>query len=213
MKTKLFIIIVLLFNGYLSAQDTQWERIKKEDGIEVFARKEADGKYYVIKVITETRTKLSALVALLKDADNYTEWMHAAEESRLLKRYNKYEFSYYLHSDVPWPAQDRDVVIKTHIKQRDDKVIVTHSHNIKGEVAPKEDITRMKYLNASWKFTPIAGGKVKIIYQGKFRTHDYLPDWLQEEVYHIAPYNTIKNMCEVVSRPKYKHAIVEYIQN
>lgn len=217
MKRIVFLILFLLFYSYCFAQEGQsakdWEVIKEEDGITVYARKSAGDEYYIIKAITHKRTNLSALVALLKDAAHYTEWMHAAEESWLVNQHSKDEFTYYLHSNLPWPAEDRDVVVKTRIRQRNDKVIVTKSTNIEGEIEPREDITRMKYLDASWKFEPTGYGKVRIVYKGKFLTHDYIPDWLQEEIYHVAPYNTIKNMRKAVSQPKYQNANISFIRN
>lgn len=212
MKHLLVLTLASLLATGLMAQD-DWELIKNEDNIRVYSRKEQGGDLYVIKAVTQAQTNLTALAALLKDADNYTSWMHAAEKSQLLESPSKRRFSYYLHSDVPWPANDRDVVVETRIKQRKDKVIVTQSHNIEGKIPKKEDITRLKHLDASWKFRPLGQDQVKITYIGKFKPQDYIPDWLQQEIYLVAPYNTIKNMRKEVRNPKYQGASLGFITN
>ena len=196
----------LVFSLTIHGADN-WELIRNDDGIKVFSKKNDHSGYIEIKGISSVYTNLKACVALMNDVDNFKQWMHATEEASLIKRSGEYQFSYYLHSDIPWPAKDRDVVINLRIlRNPKTRTIYTKSHNITGVIPVKEDIQRISSVNSSWEFTPLKNNEIQIIFKTRVQTGIDLPDWLANKIYHLGPFHTIKNMKQIIQKEKYQSA-------
>jgi len=131
----------------------------------------------------------------MTDIEGYKNWMHGAEEINLLRKLEENTFNYYMLTDFPWPAKDRDIVIQIEVyRDPDQKLVYTRAKNLPGHIPPKEDYERIQDMSASWEFKEIHPNKIQITYEGKINSGIPLPEWLAKHVYHIAPYNTIKNM-------------------
>ncbi|MFP4620878.1 MAG: hypothetical protein ACLFM7_06170 [Bacteroidales bacterium] len=190
--------------------DNQWELIKDKRGIKIYSKSGDNSEYIEIKGVSEVRSNLTAFVALMKDVNGFENWMHAAKETSLIEKNNEYHFSYYLHSDIPWPAKDRDVVLNFRIfRDTSHQVIYTTASNLKGKIPKKEGIRRIPSVKSSWRFVPIEGNRVKIIFETLVNPGIQLPDWLAEKIYQLAPYHTIKNMKQTVQKEKYQSARID----
>ena len=182
-----------------------WNLIKNDSGIKVYTKSESKTNQIEIKAISTTQSTLEAFAALMTDVDNFQEWMYAAEESSLIKKNNNFHFSYYLLSDMPWPAEDRDVVLDFRIlRNTESNMIYTQSSNIKGMIPEKENIQRIDAVESSWQFISMGDNKVKIIFKTRITPSIRLPGWLADKVYNLGPYHTIKNMKQYIQKDKYQ---------
>jgi hypothetical protein len=109
-------------------------------------------------------------------------------------------------TDFPWPAKDRDAVISMKFNYNPEtNTFETISRDVKGLVPEKEDLQRVEEVKASYTFIRQSNNKVRIEYRGRIKPGVSLPDWLMEKVYHIAPYNTLKNLRSFVLEGKYQN--------
>jgi len=197
-----FLLLVFTISGY--GQD-HWKLIKEKSEIKVFTNtKNSDSKLIHIKAISSVNGSLEDCYNLIKDVDNYKSWMHGAEQISLIERKSPDEFSYYMLTDFPWPANDRDVIIRTkvHFKKKK-RVVYTVSRNRKNVIPEKEDIHRVEKMRASWEFKEIDAETIQIIYEGHIHSSIELPDWLEERISYRGPFNTIKNMKKEIQSGKY----------
>lgn len=192
-----FSFIILLLSGYCSsAQEKNWELIEDTDGIKVYINSEND-KFVDIKAVTYVYGDILSFYNMLSDVADYEEWMPGAEKTRIIEREKRSEFIYYMRSDLPWPAKDRDLAIETIVHYKPDEgVVYTRSKDVPGIVDKKEDASRVKDMKASWRFEKMKGDKIKITYRGEIKPNIWLPDWLEEIVYSQGPYRTLKNIKE-----------------
>jgi len=207
-----FVAIFILFQSYIIAQD--WELIRNEKGIEVHY-KEADSKGIIKVKMTQTlETNLSTIAAVLTDFDNYENWKEACESSELIKTVNTQEFVYYYKTDLPWPINDRDCVLKFKISQDSTtKVVNAKATCVTGYVDLDDDYER-DYDNVNvWTLTPVGTTKVKIYNYLEFKVIDGLPQWLVEQGVDSGPFNTMLNLQSQVKLTKYKNKTVSYIKN
>ena len=203
------LILFLLFPMNIYANG-HWNLIKDKDGIEIYSKSETNSGYIEIKGVSEVKSNLKAFVALMKNVNNFKNWMHAAKETSLIRKNNEYHFSYYLHSDIPWPAKDRDVVLNLRIfRDTNNQVIYTKARNLEGIIPKKENIRRIASVKSSWRFVPIKDNKVQIIFKTRVKPAIQLPDWLAEKIYNIGPYHTIKNMKQMVQKQEYQSARID----
>jgi hypothetical protein len=212
MKYLNILIFIVLPVSVIFAQSDA-ELIKNEDGIKVYAQNEAEDRYK-ITAVTEIRGTLDAAAALMQDADNFTEWFHAALVSRKIETFGSYDFIYYLKSELPWPANNRDAVIHMEISANDagDKLVVK-TESVKGKVPRKDDLTRVENLNALWVFSKNSKGKLTVIYEIETDTPDYLPEAVKEEIYQTAPFETLKNLKEIIRKREYRKAESDLFPN
>lgn len=200
-----FVIIILILPS--GKAQGSWELIKQSDNIKVYIKEAAKNEEYInIKAETYTKGNIQSFAAVMNDVANYTQWMHSVNETYIVSRKGHGHFSYYMLTDFPWPAKDRDAVINLEfewIPER--KLLKTNSKNVEGLIPEKDGIRRVDELDASYSFMQF-GDQVKIEYVGKIRPGVELPDWIMEKVYHIAPYNTLKNLKEFAARSKYKNS-------
>ncbi len=203
--------MVLLFLPLIKidAKDN-WELIKDESGIEIYSKSGNNVEYIEIKGVSEVKSNLEALVALMQDVTGFKHWMHAAKETSLISKKNDYHFSYYMHSDIPWPAKDRDVVLNLKIfRNSKNGSIYTKTRNITGVIPEKNNIQRIASVKSSWKFIPLGEDKIKIIFKTRIKPAIQLPDWLADKIYQLGPYHTIKNMKERVQKKQYQSARIK----
>lgn len=196
-----FIILITLCYRYSAHAQDDWDLIKNSEGIKVYSKTSDNNENVEIKAVSSLKGELKTFHKIMNDVPNYKKWMHAAEETTLLKRKNSSEFTYYMHSDFPWPAKDRDIVIKTvlHYKPENGEVY-TVSKSVNGLIGKKDGINRIRDMEASWHFSEEGNEKVKVTYYGKITPSIQLPDWLAKIVYNTGPYNTIKNMREYIRK-------------
>jgi hypothetical protein len=211
MKQYVFTWMVLLFLPLdIIEAKNEWDLIKDESGIEIYSKSGSDPEYIEIKGVSQVKSNLKAFVALMQDVNDFKQWMHAAKETSLISKNNDYHFSYYMHSDIPWPAKDRDVVLNLKIfRNSKNGTIYTKTRNITGVIPEKENIQRIASVKSSWKFVPLGEDKIRIIFKTRIKPGIQLPQWLAERIYQLGPYHTIKNMKEMVKKTKYQSANIE----
>lgn len=194
----IFILSFITISGF--TQD-KWELVKEDKQIKVYLNKKQQNKHLThVRAFSKTnKGSLEEFYSLMKDVDDYMSWMHGIKKIKLLERQRENEFTYYMLSDFPWPAKDRDIVIKTKVHYEKNKALVyTNSQKKENVIPEKEDIRRIKNMHASWSFEQISPETIKIMYEGKIYSSIVLPDWLKNHVSYIGPFNTIKNIKETV---------------
>jgi ribosome-associated toxin RatA of RatAB toxin-antitoxin module len=190
-----------LLTSFYGVSQEKWELVKDDEQIKVYLNKNnKKDRMTHVKATSITEGSLNECFELLRDVNQYKTWMHGVEEVKMVEEYTPDNFTYYMLTDFPWPAKDRDVIIKTKIHFKKDKgVVYTVSQNEKNIIHKKEDIRRIKDMNASWKFKEIEPNKIKIIYEGRILSSVKLPDWLKKHVSYIGPFNTIQNIKERIN--------------
>lgn len=180
----------------------EWKLIKHSDEIKVYIKEESENSDYVnIRATTKSEGSLEAFATIMHDVPNYKNWMHSVEETYIVEEEGNYHFSYYMLTNFPWPAKDRDVVLNMKFEWLpEEETFITHTKEKEGLVSEKNNIVRIQKVNASYSFTRQRNNNIHIEYKGKINPGVQLPDWIMEKVYHIAPYNTLKNLRQIAQK-------------
>ena len=94
-----------------AAAEQAWELKRDRDGIQVHTRPVPGSPYDAVRTTTKLDSvRLSALVALIEDAEACPDWADRCAESYLLERLSDTESLVYTHNDMPFPVKDRDVL-------------------------------------------------------------------------------------------------------
>ena len=197
LKYKSSLIPVLLFMISLSAQAQEWELAKNEDGIKVYTRKVEGRAVKSYKAKAVINAPIDKVYFIYTDLESYQKVMQDQAEIELLEKNNN-RYILYSKIDMPWPADDRDMVSETKIEKKDNGQIIIRSKCLKNRLAPKKDYVRIKDCWEIVTLTPVGNDKVEIQIEGLFDAGGSLPGWLVNMFLVDGPFDTIGNIKKMV---------------
>jgi len=155
-----------------------------------------DGSDYVVhRAVTRVKTRLSNVVALLRDNQGYPVWRHGMSRTKLLKRLNPQESMTYIGINMPWPARDRDAVLHSTWHQDPETLVVTkievaEPHYVKAS----KEYQRIPVIESKWTLTPLSEGWVEVMHESYTDPGGDAPDWMVEYLSVEVPYHTLSKL-------------------
>ena len=213
-QIRLLLVLSFLVSANLLYSQSDWKLQKSENGIKVYTRDLPDSNFDEIKTTTNFECSLSDLVALLTDIESHTSWIYQCKQSKLVKTISSTELYYYLETQVPWPASNRDGVVCFKFSQDSvTKIVTVASQNVPDVLPEFTGIVRVPKLVASWQFTPKADGTVDAEYQLNVNPGGDVPAWIVNMFSVEGPYESITNMKKLLAQNKYKSVKFDFIKN
>jgi hypothetical protein len=208
------IMFSFLFSGFINAQSgNDWQLKKNENGIVIYTRYVPGSSFKEIKAVTTFNSSLSAIVALIKDAPSHPLWVYNCKQTKMLKMLSDTEFYYYSETSVPWPMSNRDGVVSFKISQDPKtKVVMLVTQNVSGLMAEVPGNVRVPKILATWKLTPQSNGTVLGEYQLNLDPGGAIPAWIANMFATEGPNTSILKMREMLTKDKYKLAVLSYIK-
>ncbi|MCL1911791.1 MAG: START domain-containing protein [Leptospirales bacterium] len=206
---KISLFVLLIFSALIlpSAAESQWERVKNSNAIEVFVKPVSGSTIKEFKAVTEIQSSISSVIALLDDTNSYTQWMHRCTEAKLLYKKNDFERITYNVASSPWPVDDRDMAVKSVISQNKETAVVTIKLTGLPEYIPaKPKKVRMVKLNGYWLLEPLGSGRLRVTYRLHSEPGGSVPETLVNSSLVDIPYNTLYNLKRMVNQSPYKGA-------
>ena len=151
-------------------------------------------------------------MALLKDPDVATEWMHNVVEFNVIESPSDTENVVYTVNHTPWPVTNRDAYIRS-IMSATESGVVTSTIKAEPEFAElNDDYIRMPQVLGAWTFSPKEEGMVEVTYQVHANPGGSLPDWLVNAIVVETPLETLSNLQEIVTSEKYQNQTFAFIE-
>jgi len=215
-KTKLkhtFILLALALAQVVFAQKpSDWEYKGEKEGIKIYHQK-TPGLLH-IKLSTSVKASLSGIVALFSDVDHYSDWGYKISESRLLHRVSPLEVWYYAKYDLPWPLEDRDIILQSKLHQDPytRQIIITNTP-YPTYLPDNKGVMRIKNTNTRWKFQPGNDGWVYVEQQISTDSVKDMPDWFVKMTADTGPRETAKAVRKMLQQEKYQNARLTHIRD
>jgi len=207
---KCFLVGLLFISHSLWSQD--WELKDEEDGIKVYTRPVENSDIKAIKVdcIVEEAT-LSQLAAVILDIPASDQWVYATKLCRTEKIIAPGEFIYYSEIEVPWPASNRDFIVRVKVEQDS----ATRKMTVGGENLPtylneKEGIIRVMHTESQWTVIPY-GNDLKIEFVLHVNPGGSIPAWLINLFATRGPMETFLNLRSQIRKPQYRDASFPFL--
>ncbi len=208
------IINVCLLVSFGFSQDTEWKLSKDENDIKVYRRKVEGFAIEELKTTFLVKAPLNAVVAVIKDADRYSEWIYSCAESKVLKKINETEQYQYLVNDVPYPFNDRDIAVHFKIWQEaETKKVFTSSIGEADYIPKKNGRIRVPTYIGEYELTPLSNTEVEINYRVKLDPGGKIPEWMVNLFIVKGPYESSLNMRERIESGEYDEAQFDFLQN
>lgn len=197
----------------LSAQ-IEWNLKKQKDGIAVYAAKLEDSKFKSIRVVCEFQANLSQLVSILMQPQLQPEWVIATKHANLVKQLSSSRIYYYAEAALPWPMNNRDMVIDLSMSQHPvTKLLTIHANTIDNILPINEGKQRVPLSQATWLVQPLPDNKISIDYQIKIDPGGGIPPWMVNLFIAKAPFDSFKNLSKLFSDKRFKGQHFDFLKD
>ncbi len=172
----------------------EWKLAKNKNGVVVFTRQAEGSKIKEFQAIVKIKTSMAALQKMIENAEGYVNWQPNISNSKTIKKINENESYIYYAMDVPWPIQNRDIVVsrkKTNMKSGE---VLYRLKSKPDYIDQKEKYIRIRDAHGFWKLTPQSGGLIKVVYQSYGDPAGSIPTGVINMFIVDGPYKTMLNL-------------------
>lgn len=196
LRISICLISLFLFVGVLPAQNN-WELKKDEDGIKIYTSNQKESVYKKFKAIAVFTCKPIDMVEILKDANNYNNWVADCENVKLLTQDSIIQY-HYIEISLPWPFDNRDMIYKFEYNILNSSKIKVSINGVPDYINKKKGVVRMDKVSGEWLFELIGDNKTKVTYMLHSEPGGEIPGWLANTTVVDMPYNTIIALQKIV---------------
>lgn len=176
-----------------------WKEVKSEGEIIVYNTQVTGFKFKKSKAETIIKSGyLAKAESILKDVENYKNWMYNCSSSKLLKTEGEKLFIQLIF-DAPWPVTDRELIIESSFKSSDNQLEVI-SKAIPNYIPSNEDYVRIELSNGLWQFNLKKNGNIFIRNTNHSNPGGNIPVWLSTTAVEDIPLETMQEMVKLMNR-------------
>lgn len=177
--SRYFGALALLFIGSPVCCAQDWKLKKETEGIKIYTRSIPNSNLKAMKATLSSVGTPAQMESILLDVDGMKDWIYSTKFSSIVKRVNKHEIIYYSEKDIPWPASNRDIVIRLKITQDTDTRVMTATMKPADNLVPeKKCIVRITKSDVEWTITPIGRDSINIVYTAETDPGGAIPAWI-----------------------------------
>jgi len=200
MKKIYLVLLMLASTIFVSAQD-DWKLSKDNNGIKVYSKKTEDAKFKSVKVVCDVEGTVDKLVAILKNIENNKNWVYNTKRSYIIKNVSSNEVVYYEETSLPWPLNNRDVIINMKFN-RDDvhKSLNIEANGLAGQPEVTKGNVRLGYFKGLWQVTTKDSKHINITYLLTIDPGGSVPAWAYNLFLSTGPYNTFNNLAQQLKK-------------
>ncbi|OMH25871.1 START domain-containing protein [Motiliproteus sp. MSK22-1] len=210
--------------GQEDTVNTEWQKAKDQDGIQVFTREVPGSSIREFKGIIEINSTLDSLSGVLNDIKACPLWVHQCKDPAIIETRGYTERYVYQISDFPFPAQNRDVIHHARVSQNPKTRAITIKLNatpdfcLNNTLATCEPINRssnirIRHSQGTYRLEPINNMTTRVIWQQHVEPGGHLPDWMVNSMLVSVPFSTLGKLKEIVQQEKYQTAKLAYNEN
>jgi len=187
-----------------------------EAGIKVYYRTNQNG-YTEFRAVTRVRSSLGAFVGLFRDVDNMPNWVYRTKKVQTLTIPGATEAYAYTISEMPWPLDDRDSIVRSTLSQDPATLAITIYGSAVPDYLPRDSrYVRMPVVESFWRFTPVTEGLVEVEFQGYGDPGGNLSsgflNWVVRVSLWEAPYQTLLGLQRAVPLPEYQSRTFDFVR-
>lgn len=205
--TLVFLLCTALFAMTISDANgaEAWTQRKDKHGIQIYSRRVAGSKYEEFKGVTEVNATLASSLALLDDAGACPDWLHRCELSRVLQRTGLLERHIYQISDLPFPANSRDMIFKATAVQSADGNIRINLQS-RPDFIEETGYVRVIESYGSYLLEKLSENRTRLTWIQYVDPGGALPAFMVNSMLTDIPFRSLENFKNVVKREKYRNA-------
>ena len=140
---------------------------------------------------------------MLLDIPASDEWIYATKFGRVQKTISPQELIYHSEIDVPWPANNRDFIVRVKLEQDSiTKKLTVDGENLPHYLKEQEHVVRIMHTESNWTVTP-RDKYLDIVFTLHVHPGGSIPAWLTNLFATRGPLETFRNLRSQVNKPEY----------
>jgi hypothetical protein len=208
---KIFFLFFSFSAFFFSFAHAEWKLEKDEAGIKVYLNEVKGSEIKAFKGVTTIKASMDTLLAIVKDTDNFDKWIHQCTEPKVLKAVNFHDTYSRQINDLPWPVDDREVVMFTAISKDSSKERIYISLEARPDYIPKnKDYVRVTKLNGFYLFNALPDGMTEVTWQQHTEPGGSLPVWLINALVVDIPFKSLEAMRTLAQTKEYQKYRIKY---
>jgi hypothetical protein len=180
--------------NYSLEDSAGWQLRKDKNGIKVYTRDRKDEGLLEYRAITVIETTMNKLIEIIHDVENYPSWTENCETAMIYKVLSDTSRIEYMTTAVPWPLEDRDVVMEFLVRSQTADYFEARLTSVPEAIPEKEDFERIRTSEGYWIFDKLAAGKIEIRHQFLSDPGGNIPMWIVNMFIVSGPYKTLLNL-------------------
>jgi len=202
-RIKIVILISCLLMGistasgnvYLTSEDSlDWQLRKDKNGIKVWTRNHKEEGILEYLAVAKIETSIDRLIEILRDVENYPAWTENCETAAIFKVLSDSSHIEYMTTNVPWPLEDRDVVMEFVVSRHTDDYYEVSLKSVPEAVPPSEHHVRIVISEGSWIFKKTEEAGIEVIHQFLSDPGGNIPTWIVNMFIVSGPFKTLQNL-------------------
>lgn len=211
-RWSLSVVLILgALGGIAHPDDGGWRKIGEENGIVGYVRPTSRSSVDEIKAVGIINAPIAAVEAVIRDVSLMPQYVFLCEDAFLIdtpEMKSRGDIMYfYSRMDLPFPASDRDVVLKAQWSI-DKKTGTVHcrAENVPTACLKDRDAIRIPMSFMDCTLTPQGDDRTEVIYQALVDPGGELPSLVVNMLTRDYGIKTIAGLREMVKREPFKHA-------
>ena len=190
-----------------------WKLIKEEKLFSIFGRKLDDAKFKEIKVKGRIQSSITAIVAALEDIEYQKEWVLRTIDAYEVEKLGTGQYYFYLSTDMPFPIQNRDLVVYyERIQDPHTKIVTTKSKSTPDRVKLKKGFIRIPTFDSYYIIKPMSEGWLSMEYYLNIDPGGSLPPWVVNLAATTGPKSTMRALYRIIESGKFDDVKIEGIE-
>lgn len=205
----LMTLFIVTAAGMAQAEKYQWKLAETEDGCEIYTSAVPGKEYIAAKTTCLIPARIEVIGTILRDTENYPDWMHDCKETKILKVVDDQNdvLIFWLRQHVTLYS-DRDVVIKS-------RTVIDNKSGINqvyGDLTNEmnydsgKGYIRMPSFNSLFTLQWVDRENTKVTFMVDPDLGKGLPVGIANSMIKTTPLKTLKKLMKMVKKSKYIEA-------
>jgi len=176
-----------------------WNMVSSSSDMKVYTRIVASSSIKELRIDFNMTGTVASVMQVLDDVEGYSNWVYKCEEPERLTTVSSREFYYYVQTDMPFPASDRDLIIRSrHQIDPASGIYRAHSLAVPEYLPNREGMVRVQNFESFWTVTPSGNGRVAIDYRVRTDPGGSIPAWIINLGITMGPVKTMEQLAATV---------------
>lgn len=191
-KIIIFILILSSFNAFC---DENWKHLYAKDNLNFFSKESNRGSLLVFMAKGQVDVSTPELLSILRNVEGTTKWDSDTKKKVTIKDISDIEALTYSITHIPWPFNDRDLVLRNLlVVDPKKKVLQVNVNSIELAEHPKDDDYVRAYLEAKMQVRPKDENTTFVQLEVLVDPRGAIPKWVVNMVQKDMPYNFLKGI-------------------
>ncbi|TVP59176.1 MAG: lipid-binding protein [Halomonadaceae bacterium] len=207
-----FIFLAPPLQAAVPTDDENWTVRKDEDGVRIATRSMDDSSFDAFRAETELDSPMASLLAVMGEPESCLRWVHTCIEARALGNGDFHHRYAYSVNALPWPASNRDYVVRITTEGDQQEVIIT-MEAVSGMEPEQRGLVRIEHSFSIYRITPLDDERTAIAWFQHTEPGGSLPGWLVNRMTTDLPYRSLLNLRDEVQKTRYRNYRIQYDDN